>query len=407
MFLAAAPYFQRRFHTSKTLLKNFQPTEVSVSTVANLGSMLILTRLQANASYPRRISIALITLTVAFLLLAISTKTFLSISAQGYFAFMVLMVLVSSTAVGFMQNGIFSFVSGYGRPEYMQSLMLGQAVAGVLPPLVQIISVLSTGADDDQAGTGASTSAMVYFLTATGISGVSLMAFLYLLRMHPAKHTIRRPDSATSSRASSLTEMGDDDLHDSPPTDLPTDDSVPLTLLARKLFYRASAVFLTFAVTMVFPVFTQEIASTTPSTGALFRKDAFIPFAFLVWNAGDLLGRIIPLSPPLALAARPKLLLLLSVLRVVFVPLYLLCNVTNPEEASSQAFGARMPDAFYLLIVQLPFGVTNGYLGSCCMMGASDQVEEHEKEASGGFMGLCLVGGLAVGSLLSFFVGNG
>lgn len=396
MFLAAAPYFQRRFHSSKTLLKNFQPTEVSVSTVANLGSMIILSKLQANASYPRRIVLALVTLTASFLLLALSTKLFLDVSAQGYFGFMVVMVLLSSTAVGFMQNGVFSFVSGYGRPEYMQAMMTGQAVAGVLPPLVQIISVLSTGGDESES----STSALVYFLTATGVSAISLLAFFYLLRLHPT-------DKTTVSAISPTTEPEGPYTDPELTSDLPKSESIPLTVLARKLFYRALAVFLTFAITMVFPVFTQEIMSTNPSSGALFHKDAFIPFAFLIWNAGDLVGRLLPLSPRISLAARPRMLLLLSILRIVFIPLYMLCNIANPAEASSEALSARMPDAFYLAVVQFPFGLTNGYLGSCCMMGAGDQVEDEEKEAAGGFMGLSLVGGLTGGSLCSFFVGNG
>jgi len=61
-------------------------------------------------------------------------------------------------------------------------------------------------------------------------------------------------------------------------------------------------------------------------------------------------------------------------------------------------------DAFYLIVVQLLFGLSSGYLGSTCMMGAGEWVEVEEREAAGGFMGLMLVGGLTVGSLLSFLV---
>ncbi len=59
-------------------------------------------------------------------------------------------------------------------------------------------------------------------------------------------------------------------------------------------------------------------------------------------------------------------------------------------------------DLFYLLLVQLPFGLTNGWLASDCMMAAGERVDESEREASGAFMGLCLVAGLTAGSLLSF-----
>ena len=61
-------------------------------------------------------------------------------------------------------------------------------------------------------------------------------------------------------------------------------------------------------------------------------------------------------------------------------------------------------DLFYLLLVQFPFGLTNGWLGASSMMAAGEWVAEGEREAAGGFMGLCLVAGLAVGSVLSFSV---
>lgn len=64
-------------------------------------------------------------------------------------------------------------------------------------------------------------------------------------------------------------------------------------------------------------------------------------------------------------------------------------------------------DVFYLVVVQGLFGLTNGYVGSECMMGAGEWVDsEEEKEAAGGFMGLALVAGLGVGSFGSFLVGG-
>lgn len=85
--------------------------------------------------------------------------------------------------------------------------------------------------------------------------------------------------------------------------------------------------------------------------------------------------------------------------RLVFIPLYFLCNVGG-RGAVVQS------DVFYLFVVQGLFGLTNGYLGSECMMGSGEWVKEDEREAAGGFMGLCLVGGLTVGSLLSFLLGS-
>jgi equilibrative nucleoside transporter 1/2/3 len=93
------------------------------------------------------------------------------------------------------------------------------------------------------------------------------------------------------------------------------------------------------------------------------------------------------------------LLFAFSIARVLFLPLYLLCNIGGRGAAISSDF-------FYLFLVQLPFGLTNGWLGSSCFMAVGDWVEEGEREAAGGFMGLCLVAGLTVGSLLSFSIGG-
>jgi equilibrative nucleoside transporter 1/2/3 len=155
-----------------------------------------------------------------------------------------------------------------------------------------------------------------------------------------------------------------------------------------------------FAVAMFFPVFTAKIPSTHDEgsgNSRMFDAEVFIPLAFFAWNLGDLLGRVATVAQwNAAVRTRmPSLLFAVSVARAGFLPLYLLCNIRGR--------GAVVPsDFFYLVIVQFPFGLTNGWLASNSMMGAAEWVDEDEREAAGGFMGLSLVAGLAVGSLLSF-----
>ncbi|KAF2995510.1 hypothetical protein E8E13_001154 [Curvularia kusanoi] len=382
MFLAANPYFQRRFSHNDNLLRNFQSAIMSVSTVGNLGSMIVLTKLQARANYPRRIAASLVINIVVFTLLALSTRLFLGISAGVYFTFLMIMVLSASLAAGLCQNGVFAYVAGFGREEYTQGIMAGQGIAGVLPCIAQIVSVLSVPPKKEHVdGTPqqSSTSAFAYFLTATVISALALLAFTYLQRIHNSRVSL-----------SSSTTL---------PDSTPSRKSIPLTHLFKKLTWLASAVFLTFVITMFFPVFTQTILSThNPSSSSrLFQPSSFIPLGFLFWNVGDLLGRMGPAIPSLRLTAYPKILFLLSIARAAFVPLYLLCNIGGKGAAVASDF-------FYLVVVQLLFGVSNGYLGSSCMMGFVEWVDAEEAEAAGGFMSLCLVGGLTVGSFLSFFV---
>ncbi|KAF2852584.1 hypothetical protein T440DRAFT_446259 [Plenodomus tracheiphilus IPT5] len=390
MFLAAAPYFQHRFASNDNILRNFQSAILSVSTVGNLGSMIVLTKLQARANYPKRIAVALALYSSVFTLLAISTKVFLGVSAGVYFAFLMILVLAASLATGLCQNGVFAYVSGFGREEYTQGIMTGQGIAGVLPAITQIVTVLSVPAKQNQDANlpqESSTSAFIYFLTATAVSAATLVAFFYLLSRSSSQARIKR------------TSTSDYETLDTPaPT--PERKNIPLTYLFSKLRYLALGVFTTFALTMFFPVFTVQILSThpiSPDTPRILQPTAFIPLAFFFWNLGDLVGRTLPAVPILRLTHRPRLIFLLSVARVGFIPLYMLCNIGGNGAAVKS-------DIFYLLLVQGGFGVTSGYLGSSCMMGFSEYLDQSELEAGGGFMSLCLVAGLAAGSFASFAV---
>ncbi|KAL8817062.1 MAG: hypothetical protein Q9223_004027 [Gallowayella weberi] len=385
MYLAASPYFQHRFSSSAYLFTNFPAYLSSIATITNLASVTLLTRLQRSASYPRRIIASLCLNLVGFTLLAISTVLFRSISAQGYFGFLMVMVFTTSLASGLCQNGVFAYVSGFGVPTYTQAIMTGQAVAGVLPCIAEIVSVLSVPEDEaPQAGAAqqSSKSALAYFLTATAVSVATLLAFFYLLKSH--KDANIRTESAVGLENALEEEQSGRKV-------------VSLWTLFKKLRFLSMAVFLCFAVTMFTPIFTQKILSVRPQDTAtrLFEPDCFIPLGFLVWNAGDLIGRLLTGIQLLSLVHRPRILFALSILRLILVPLYLLCNIRDRGPVINS-------DIFYLVGVQLVLGLLTGYIGSSCMMGAGDWVEKEEREAAGGFMGLMLVGGLAVGSLLSF-----
>lgn len=140
MFLAAAPYFQRRFQESEWIQVHFLSAIMFLSTVTNLVVMLVLTRLQSHASYPKRISSSLVINIISFVLLTLSTFLFKDIGPEVYFAFVLFTVGAASLATGLSQNGVFAYVSGFGRQEYTQAIMTGQAVAGVLPCVARMNS---------------------------------------------------------------------------------------------------------------------------------------------------------------------------------------------------------------------------------------------------------------------------
>ncbi|KAH8704162.1 nucleoside transporter-domain-containing protein [Talaromyces proteolyticus] len=391
MFLAAEPYFRHRFQSSPWAAEHYEPSVLSVSTVTNLLCVLALAKLQKNASYPIRIALSLLVLAVVFLFLAFSTVFFRAISVGLYYIFVMTMVLGASFATGMNQNGVFAYVAGFGRPEYTQAIMVGQGIAGVLPSIVQIISNLpvpkTDGTDDSN---GYTKSALGYFLVAVFISVLAFLAFVNLMNHTAGSEWFQRELRTESTHQPSF---------DGP------NKSISLWKLFLQLKWLALAVFTCFAVTMVFPVFTAQIQSShDPVTRSrLFDSEVFVPLAFLLWNLGDLLGRLSPLVPLFANSTKhPRALLIFALLRLLFIPLYMSCNVRGLGGSSIFANN----DFLYLFIVQLGFGLTNGFLGSVCMMGAGQYVTVDEREAAGGFMTMMLVAGLATGSLLSFFVSS-
>ena len=390
MFLAAFPYFAYRFASSAWLVSHFPSAISSVATFTNLASVSLLTRLQAGASYPTRITIALIINIVIFTLLAMSTILFRQISAAVYFGFLMVIVFTSSLACGTSQNGVFAYASGFGIGEYTQAVMTGHAIAGVLPCIAQILLVLSVPSNSDvNEGTGQESpkSAFAFFLTASGVSAIALAPFLLVL--------VRRHGERASEARGKL-----DAIDGAEEDERIERKTVSLWTLFHKLRWLALAIFLAFGVTMLFPVFTAKIQSVHAAENAprLLQPACFVPLALLFWNTGDLLGRLATLIPRLAAAVEyPRAVFSISLLRIVFVPLYYLCNIDGRGAAVNS-------DVFYLVFVQFLFGLSNGFVGSISMMGPSRWVEPHEREAAGGFMGFMFVVGLTVGSLTSFLI---
>ncbi|KAF2862454.1 nucleoside transporter family [Piedraia hortae CBS 480.64] len=393
MFLAAGPYFRKRFRTSDWILVHFQAVETSVSTIINLVAVIALTFFQSTEtggtksetfkfSYVQRIFASLVLNALVFLFLSFATLPVFALGAESYFSFLICMVLLASLATGLCQNGLFAYVSGYSngvREVYTQAIMAGQAVAGVLPAIVEICTAAS------RRNTKGSGKVLAYFATAVGVEVAAFFGFAYLLLSTHKAH---------DEDADANTPTMDGEVENEESAEVTS--HVPIFVLWRKLSLPATAIFLTFGITMVFPVFTERIHSNNAAQEWFFAPpEIFIPLAYLFWNTGDLLGRLFAPFCADRFIPHPGSLLLLAASRIVFVGLYLLCNI--------RGHGAVVKsDFFYLVVVQALFGASNGFLGALCMMGVGTWVGREERSAAGAFMSLAMVVGLASGSLTSF-----
>jgi len=163
--------------------------------------------------------------------------------------------------------------------------------------------------------------------------------------------------------------------------------------LSSKLLWPALANFSCLCISSVSPVFVAKITSVVPVDTAptILQPQTFIPLAIVLWNIGDLLGSVLAVSSQFLIRHR-LVIFILSLARVGFIPLYLICNVDGR--------GSFAGDWFYLVIVQFLFGVTHGWLSGASMMGVPVWIAEEDREDAGAFMGMTFVAGLVAGSIL-------
>ncbi|KAG8806105.1 hypothetical protein FRC17_005177 [Serendipita sp. 399] len=151
------------------------------------------------------------------------------------------------------------------------------------------------------------------------------------------------------------------------------------------------SVIIVYIVTLaVFPAITSAVKSVDPKS----NPQIFIAVHFLVFNSADWIGRSVCSFKIFQIWGR-KTLMALSVSRLLFILMFLACNVnlgfpTTPDEPVPATISPRisltqlikdnisfvLPDsAFFILLVI--FGFTNGWLTSLIMMAAPSL--EHNK----------------------------
>lgn len=158
------------------------------------------------------------------------------------------------------------------------------------------------------------------------------------------------------------------------------------------------SVWFIFAVSIgLFPALIVMLESEHKCTSSdRFYNDLFVPFFFVLFNLFDLVGRTVAGSTPLVFTA--KNVWIGSISRVVFFPLFMMCNVRD-----SQLGVWFTSDAFPILFMII-FAFTNGYMASACMMLGPGAVPVKDASIAGTIMVLSLTVGLFTGSCLSFIV---
>jgi hypothetical protein len=164
----------------------------------------------------------------------------------------------------------------------------------------------------------------------------------------------------------------------------------------------AVSLFWTYFVTLaIFPVWTSELSSIRQceSTSRL-SNDLFSPMSFVVFNLGDLLGRMISAEIDFeSIHNLSSKLVFVSITRFGFFILFLFCQAQDSQFND----WAVQSDAFSWL-VQLLFAVSNGVLTNIAFCYAPGLVEneKHPQQVASAILNFSLCFGLLCGSLFSF-----
>ena len=102
-------------------------------------------------------------------------------------------------------------------------------------------------------------------------------------------------------------------------------------------------------------------------------------------NTTDFIGRAIPgLSPRYFTVQNPKILVICTIARFIFWPLFWACNVSN-RGPWYPIFG----DVEYFILLGL-FGLSNGWVATCLMMEGGMYVPVHEREKANSLLSFAI-----------------
>jgi equilibrative nucleoside transporter 1/2/3 len=333
-----------------------------------------------------------------------------------------------------LSGGLFGYAAVF-PPQYTGALMSGQGLGGVTVSAASLFTIWASKrvdycSDDDGGECEYSTdySALTFFLLATIILVSCIVAFGVLEALPFSKYVCvvsiwvlfqimfchfrfyhERSLAVIDDTAVAILE---DDLNDRlikteiDSSQESASDAVSFSEIKRifnLIKTPALSVWFTFVVTIgLFPSITVLIESEDKcSSSSRFSNDLFVPFMFLLFNVFDLVGRLLAQHVKLF---TEKNIWIPVVLRVIYFPLFLLCNVSGSQ------FKAVFVSDAWPIIFMITFSLSNGYLASLCMMLSPQLVKSTDMQLTGTMMIFFLTVGLFGGagvSFISLLVSNG
>lgn len=398
-FITASAYFTSRLKSSsnETASDTRNVLESKFNNVMTLCAMvplLIFTCLNSfiHQRVPQklRISGSLVVIFVVFLITAVVVKV--DMEPLSFFSFTMIKIVCINSFGAIFQGSLFG-LAGILPTTYTTPIMSGQGLAGTFAAFAMICALASGSALQD--------SAFGYFITACVVILLAITSYIVLPKMEFFQYYMESNSSRPSADEDNKMDLlkKDDSAENQPAVSVMEDEASPTVSVInifKRIWVMALSVCFIFTVTIgTFPSVTVDVKSTVAGDGAW--NTYFIPVScFLLFNVMDWAGR--SLTAVCMWPGKDSILLpILAGLRVIFIPLFILCNV-QPRNYLPVLF---YHDAWYIIFM-IFFSFSNGYLASLYMCFGPKKVAQHEAETAGAIMAFFLSLGLALGAAVSF-----
>ncbi|XP_067241688.1 equilibrative nucleoside transporter 1a [Chanodichthys erythropterus] len=337
-----------------------------------------------------RISGSLSVILVVFFITAVLVKV--EMEPLPFFVLTMIKIICINSFGAVLQGSLFG-LGGMLPASYTTPIMSGQGLAGAFAAFSMICAIAS--------GSELQDSAFGYFITACVVILVAIVSYLALPKLEFFQYYSESNGSRSIADEENKMDLlkPEGQAEKRPVLSLTDEESKPEVSvfgIFKQIWVMALSVCFVFAVTIgTFPAVTVDVKSTIAEGGSWEKY--FIPVScFLLFNMMDWAGR--SLTAVCMWPGKDSIWLpVLVIARVVFIPLFVLCNV-QPRNHLPVLFSH---DAWYIIFMIL-FSFSNGYLASLCMCFGPKKVSQHEAETAGAIMAFFLSLGLALGAALSF-----
>ncbi|XP_032419866.1 equilibrative nucleoside transporter 1-like isoform X2 [Xiphophorus hellerii] len=399
-FMTATMYFRNR-------LKDPLPTEVSanqteaagqhqsvlqtkfnnVMTLCAMLPLLLCTCLTSflHALVPQRLRVmgSLFIIMFVFIITAVLVKV--PLEPLPFFSITMVKIIIINSFGAVLQGSLFG-MAGLLPASYTTPIMSGQGLAGTFAA-TSMICAIASGSELEDAAFG-------YFIVACVVIFLSILSYVLLPKLTFFQFYQERNRKQRSDDEQNAVTLMNAENKDAAADE--KQQSISMMKIFQKIWILASSVCFIFTVTIgTFPAITADTRSTLADGGTWERY--FVPVScFLLFNLSDWTGR--SLTAVCMWPGKDSRVLPAAILaRVVFVPLFMLCNV-QPRLHLPVFFHH---DGFFIAFMLL-FAFSNGYLASLCMCYGPKNVLPHEAETAGAIMAFFLALGLAAGAAISF-----